>query len=87
MAEVQTINFFICNLDSRCAACVSRHVDKCKNQPVALCEAETRSKGGMRVFTEECPYRSVLAVNLSTVKAASPVDDNGGDVDEGKNNT
>ena len=71
-----TLNFFVCNLDSRCACCPTRYVDKYKNQPVALCEAETREKGGgkMRVFATECMYRSIIAVQFKSADATPPTD-------------
>jgi hypothetical protein len=62
----KVLNFFLCNLDARCATCEHRHVDKYNNQPVSLCESPTREKGNgtLRVFEKECSYRSVMAVNV-----------------------
>jgi len=69
------INFFVCNIDARCASCESRHIDQYGNQPLALCESPTKTqavgKNMMRVFKRECSYRSVLGVNIPNMLNAT----------------
>jgi len=66
---VSTLHFFICGLDTRQAACLTRHVNEIL--PVALCEAKLEiinGKGKDQIagaFPIECSYRSILAVNVS----------------------
>ena len=67
----KALNFFVCNLDFRCATCATRHVDASGLLPLALCESATKttardSNGAMvRTFKSECSYRAILSVALS----------------------
>jgi hypothetical protein len=62
------ISFIICGLDASKATCTCRHEDPFKNQPVALCESETKPTdiGESRAFVERCSYRTVMTIAIGT---------------------